>query len=238
MATTGTYSFDPDIAEIFDEAFERAGIAPQAIGASHVRSALRSLKFMLNSEWSTIGVRQWQIQQGTQQMTSVGQTSFTLPVGAIDIMQAVLRRDGVDIEMTALSRSDYLVIPDKNVRGRPDRYFVDRQAGTRTVYFWQAAENTTDVIVYDYFRQMEDAGRMSNTLQMPVYALEACVTGLAYNLAVKFNIERAGGLRVAYGGEAYPHRIDGGALERMRQEDRERGDIHLYAAIEPRSARR
>lgn len=238
MATSGTHTFDPDIAEIFDEAFERAGIAPLAIGAAHIRSALRSLKFMLNSEWSTIGVRQWQIQQATQQMTSVGQTSFTLPAGGLDIMGAVLRRGGVDIEMTALSRNDYLVIPDKNVRGRPDRYFVDRQASTRTVYFWQAAENTTDVIVYDYFRQMEDAGRMSNTLQMPPHALDACAAGLAYRLAGKYNRDLIGQLAVEYGGREYPNRISGGALERMREEDRERGDLHVYAAFEPRTARR
>src|SRR5690554_5003546 len=170
MATTGTYTFDPDIAEIFDEAFERAGLAPQGIGASHIRSAIRSLKFMLASEWSTIGVRQWQIQQFTQPLTSVGQTTFTLPAGVLDIMQAVLRQGGRDIEMWALTRSEYMQIADKQQKGRPDRYFVDRQAGTRTVFLWQAAENTTDVIVYDGFRQIEDVGEMANTLQMPPHA--------------------------------------------------------------------
>lgn len=238
MATTATYTFDPDIAEIFDEAFERAGIAPLAIGAAHVRSALRSLKFMLNSEWSTIGVRQWQIQEVQQPITEVGQKTFTLPAGGLDIMQAVLRRGNADIEMTGLSRSDYRIIVDKDQRGRPDRYFVDRQSATRTVYFWQAAENTTDVIIYDLFRQMEDAGRMSNTLQMPSYAFDACAAGLAYRIAGKYSRDRMRELAVEYGGAGYPDRITGGALERMRQEDRERGDLHVYAAIEPRSARR
>lgn len=237
MATTGTYTFDPDIAEIFDEAFERAGLDPRAIGASHIRSALRSLKFMLNSEWATIGVRQWMIAEGSAEL-EVGQTSFTLPAGAIDIMQAVLRRNGHDTEMGTMSRSDYLALVDKDRPGRPDRYFVDRQAGTKVVRIWQAAENATDIIVYDYFRQIQDVGEMANTLQMPAHAFEACVAGLAYNLAVKFNADRVSLLRVAYGGQGYPALINGGALERMRQEDRERGDLHLYAAYEPRSARR
>jgi hypothetical protein len=237
MTTTGTYTFSPEIAEIFEEAFERAGMAPQGIGGAHIRSALRSLKFMLNSEWSTIGVRQWMIDQG-QETLSVGQTSFALPAGAIDVLHAVVRRNGQDIELDMVSRGDYLAIVDKHQKGRPDRYFVDRQASGPVMYIWQASENNTDVIVYDYFRQMQDVGEMTNTLQMPAYAYEACVSGLAYYLAVKFNPERAMGLRVAYGGAGYPARIDGGALERMRQEDRERGDLHLYAAIEPRSARR
>lgn len=235
MSTTGTYTFDPDIAEIFDEAFERAGIAPQALGASHTRSALRSLKFMLNSEWATIGVRQWMIDQGTQEL-ELGQASFALPPGGIDIMQAVLRRAGSDTELYPISRSDYLIIVDKNQRGRPDRYFVDRQAGAKVVRIWQASENATDIIVYDYFRQMQDVGELSNTLQMPAHALEACVAGLAWRLAVKFQPERARALEVYYRGPD-PNRI-GGCLEHMRQEDRERGDIQTYAAFEPRLARR
>src|SRR5690606_41706074 len=61
-------------------------------------------------------------------------------LGGLDIMQAVLRRGGSDIEMTPLSRSDYRIIVDKDQKGRPDRYFVDRQSSTPTVYFWQAAD--------------------------------------------------------------------------------------------------
>lgn len=237
MASTGTYAFQPDIAELFDEAFERAGIAPQGVGASHIRSALRSMKFMLNSEWSTLGVRQWQIHQGTQTLTA-GMASFTLPAGAIDMLQGVLRRGGNDTELYPISRSDYLTLTDKDLRGRPDRFFVDRQASGPTVYLWPCGENGTDVLVYDYFRQMQDVGQMSNTLNMPSHAWEACAAGLAYNLALKFNVDRVNGLRQAYGGTGYPAVINGGALERMRQEDRERGDIQLYPAFEPRMARR
>lgn len=238
MTTTSTYAFDPDIAEIFDESFERAGVAPSAIGASHIRSALRSLKFMLNSEWSTIGVRQWMIAEGSAPLTTVGQKSFTLPAGGIDIMTATLRRAGTDTEMYPISRDDYRIIADKDLQGRPDRFFVDRQAAARTVFFWQCAENTTDVIVYDYFRQMQDVGEMANTLQMPPHALDACCAGLAYRLAGKFNEDRVGRLRIEYGGAEYPAKITGGALERMRQEDRERGDLQTHAAFEPRLSRR
>jgi len=237
MATTGTYAFNPDIAEIFDESFERAGIAPSAIGVGHIRSGLRSLKFMLNSEWSTIGVRQWQIAQGTQTLAP-GMASLTLPAGGIDIMQAVLRRAGNDTELYPISRSDYLVITDKDLRGRPDRFFVDRRATGAVAYIWPCGENGTDIIAYDYFKQMQDVGEMSNTLNMPSHAWEACCAGLAYNLAVKYSPERIKLLAVAYGGSEYPHRINGGALERMRQEDRERGDIHLYAAYDQRLSRR
>lgn len=233
MATTGTYAFDPDIAEIFDESFERAGIAPQAIGVSHIRSALRSLKFMLNSEWSTLGVRQWMIHSGTATLTA-GQSTFSLPAGALDLLCANLKRGDTETEMFPIGRDDYRIIVDKTVRGRPDRYFVDRAAATKTVYIWPAAENGTDTIVYDCFRQMQDVGEMANTLNMPTHALDACCAGLGYRLAAKFNPDRVELLRQEYGGSEYPHKINGGALERMRQEDRDRGDLNTTAAYEPR----
>jgi len=235
MASTGTFTFDPDIAEICEESFERAGVAPAAIGASHTRSALRSLKLMLNSEWSTIGVRQWMIPEATQALTA-GQASFTLPVGGIDVLAATLRRNGADTEMYPISRDDYRILADKAQRGRPGRFFVDRQAGSKVVRFWQASENATDQIIYDYFRQMQDVGEMANTLQMPTHAFEACCAGLGWRLAVKFNVDRARMLETYYRGPD-PNKI-GGCLEMMRQEDRERGDIQTYAAYEPRLSRR
>lgn len=236
MATTGTYNFDPKLAELLDEAAERAGMDPVALGAAHIKSAMRSLKFMLNSEWSTIGVRQWMVEQATQSL-SEGDKTFTLPAGAIDVLGAVLRRDGKDTEMYPISRQEYLILVDKDSRGRPDRYFVDRQAGAKTVYFWQAAVNSTDVIVYDFLRQIEDVGNMQSTFELPAYAFDAAADGLAMRLAQKFNRERYDELRVSYGGPAYPERL-GGRLERLRQEDRERSDIEIRAVYEPRTGRR
>jgi hypothetical protein len=222
--TSGSHSICPRVHEILDEAFEIAGMDPSAIGTGHITSSFRSLKFMLNSEWSTIGIRQWMVQQGTQAM-SVGLDSFTLPTGAIDVMGMVLRRNGRDTEMYQISRDEYLKIVDKNLQGRPDRYFVDRQASGVTVKFWQLGENTTDIIVYDYLRQIEDAGALRNSLQIPPIALNAMVLGLAFRLALKFAPERAAAIGALYRGPD-PNRI-GGALDQLRQEDRERSDIEI-----------
>jgi hypothetical protein len=226
MPSTGTYTFDPAIAEILDEAFERAKFDLAAVGHTHIRSALRSLKFMLNSEWATLGIRQFMVQQLTQ-ATTVGMQSFTLPTGCIDLLGAVLRRNGNDTEMYRIARDEYLTIVDKDSSGRPDRFFVDRQPGltAKTVYIWQAGSNTTDTIIFNVFRQLQDPGNMQNTLQLPAHALEAMVAGLASKLAMKYDKANAQALHVYYRGPD-PNRI-GGVLDLMRQEDRDRGDISL-----------
>jgi len=240
MTTTGTYSFDPQLAEILDEAFERAGVDPAAPGTHMIQSARRSLRFMLNSEWASFGQKQWLIAEGTETMT-VGKVDFYLPPGAVDILDAVLRRNDKDTEMYGISRDEYLTLVDKSSRGRPDRWFLDKSTGRKHAFIWQAGSNTTDVMVYNYFRQMQDATgtntSLKATLEMPVYAAQACVTGLAFRLAEKFNRDRMADLRTEYGGPMFPTEI-GGHLKQMLSADRETGDIDLYAAYEPRRSRR
>lgn len=243
MSTTGTYEFDPKLEEILAESYERAGVDAAAIGAPLLEAAFRSMRLMLNSEWSTLGYRQWTIQRA-EQATTVGMTDFLLPPGAIDIIAAVHRRNTKDTELYGISRNEYLTIVNKALQGRCDRYFVDRQAGPlgRKCFIWRAGANTTDIIVFDYFSQIQDAVNSESDgamgLNLPAHAFDAMCAGLGMRLAQKFNPERYLMLAQAYGGSDYPNRITGGALERMRQEDRERGDITLYGNFEPRTGRR
>lgn len=236
MTTTATYTFDPTLDEIFAEAFERAGVDPSAPGGRHLKSFFRSLRFMLNSEWSLNGVRQWMMQQETQVLT-VGTGSFVLPAGAVDVIEAALIRNDKRSEMYMISRNEYLMLVDPGITGRPDRYFVDRQAGPMTFNFWRKTDSVGDAIIYNYFRQMQDTGAaLQNTLQMPAYAQEAMVAGLAAHLARKFNKPMFADLWLYYWGPDVNK--PGGVFDRLRQEDRERGDIELSGIFEPRTARR
>lgn len=237
---SNTYSFDPQLAELIDEAFERAGVDPSAPGQNMLAAARRSLRFMLSSEWSTFGFNQWQIHQGTETMT-VGKADFNLPPGGIDIWDAVLRRQDRDTELYPISRDEYLTLTDKTKQGRPSRFFLDKQTGRPRVFFWECGANTTDIIVYNYFRQMADvagsAPSLKATLDMPVTSMECAAAGLAWRLALKFNPTREEVLRKYYGGPNYPEK-NGGAIELMRQANRDRADLDLYSAYEPRTTRR
>src|SRR5437764_7519352 len=115
MPTSGTSAYAPLVRELFDEAFERAGVDITAPGTTHLKGAFRSLRTMLNSEWSTIGIRQWQIAEGQVHTVAVGEVSFLLALGELDITEAVLRRPGSgstssDVEMRAITREEYTEI--------------------------------------------------------------------------------------------------------------------------------
>lgn len=222
---TDLYSFDPDLADAIEEAFERAGIAPIAIGQAHIDSVLRSMRYMLNSEWSLLGMRQWMIVQDTY-TTVTGQPYFDLPTGAIDVFNMMLRRQFADTQMYGISRSDYDAISTKGVEGRPNQFFVNKSYNRLRVYMWPVPENDTDTVVFDYLRQVSNAGQMYNTFQMPPLALDCFVTGLAMRLAQKFNRDRYNELRVEYGGPKYPEQ-QGGKLLHIRAQSGENADLQF-----------
>lgn len=194
MATTGSFLFDPNLAVICDEAVERAGMNLQEITGEHIISIRRSAGFLLSS-WSNRGHRQWTFEE-VQETVTPGQVSFDLPVGTIEVQSAVVRRNGVDTEIYPISREDYLILHDKNLIGRPDRYFVDRRRDTDIgvnnvqVFFWLAGENTTDIIIMNVYKQMEDVGNAQNTLDIPFRFQEAFVAELASRVAMKYNEAR------------------------------------------------
>ncbi len=190
MASTSTFLFDPNLATICDEAVERAGLNLQDITGTHIISIRRSAGFMLSS-WANRGHRQWTFEQVTETV-AVNQVSFNLPVGTIEVQSAVVRRNGVDTEIYPISRSDYLILHDKNLIGRPDRYFVDRRVDAAgilqvQVFFWLAGENTTDQIIMNVYKQIQDVGNAQNTLNVPFRFQEAFVAELAAKVAQKYN---------------------------------------------------
>lgn len=232
MSITSNFAYlAPEVAEYFEECFERAGVDPLAIGQTHIDSALRSVKFLF-SEWNTYGIREWMVDQVPQTMQA-GEPSFDMPVGTLLVLNAVLRRSNRDTPMYPMSRAEYLEVPDKTVPGRPSRYFEDKRYDRVTIKTWQVAENSTDIMVIDYLKVMSAPGEMGNTLQLPPMAYECFASGLAMRLAQKYNLDRYNQLRVDYGGSRYPQEL-GGKLFHMRAATGENTDVKFSF----RSARR
>lgn len=200
MATTGTFITDPNLAAYTEEAAERGGLDPKAIEGDHITSIRRSVGFIL-SRWSNLGFRQWTFSQNVHNPAVVGENEFDLPEGAIDVNMVVLRRNGVDTQMYPISREDYTLLHDKDLTGRPDRYFIDRRRDTPgdsvpiRMFYWLAAENLTDAIISDVYFQIEDGGNAQNTLDIPFRFQEAFVAELSARIAQKYKPERYRDLR-------------------------------------------
>lgn len=131
MSTTGTSVFNLEMNDLIEEAFERCGLELRT--GYDFRTARRSLN-LLTIEWANRGINLWTIEQGQIPMNT-GQALYALPVDTIDILDAVTRTNNgsssnqIDINLSRISESTYITIPNKNTTGRPIQMWVNRQSG-------------------------------------------------------------------------------------------------------------
>jgi len=197
MATSGSTDFEPNVTEFIEEAFERCGIELRT--GYDLRTAKRSVNLML-AEWANRGLNQWTIEQATQTVTE-GTTTYTLSNNVIDILDVVCRRTvndtQTDINMSRLSRSEYINIPNKTTKARPNQYFLDKQISP-VLNIWPAPENSTDVLVFNKLVRMDDADNAKNTMDMPFRFYPCFTAGLAYYISMKKAPEKTQLLKQIY----------------------------------------
>ena len=135
MATSGTNTFNLDVDQVIEEAFERCGINSRS--GYDLKSARRSLNIML-AEWANRGINLWTVELRTLTLTG-STTSYTLDSDLVDILEAVLFKTSdttTDIEVDRISRAEYLNISTKSSEGTPVQYFLERGASTPTLYLY------------------------------------------------------------------------------------------------------
>lgn len=193
--TTNTTSFNLDLNNLVEEAFERCGVELRT--GYDLRTARRSLN-LLTIEWANRGINLWLVEQGQITLTT-GTITYDLPVDTIDLLDHVIRTgtgtNQIDINISRISGSTYSQIPNKNATGRPIQVWVNRQSGatnsTGTVQYpqinvWPAPDpSTTYTFVYWRLRRIQDAGNGINGQDIPFRFLPCMVAGLAYYLSLK-----------------------------------------------------
>ena len=212
MTTSGTRSFNLDIAEAVEEAYERCGIEVRT--GYDVKTARRSMNLMF-ADWANRGLNLWTVAQGTTTLTQ-GTSVYTLGEDVADILEMVLRRDNTDYEVERISRGEYLTFPNKTNQGRPSQFYYNRQIAPE-ITLWQTPENSTDQLVYYYVQRIEDAGAYTNTTDLPWRFYPCMVAGLAYYIAMKRAPERMQMLKAVYEEE----------FQRAADEDEDRVPLKL-----------
>ena len=213
MTTTATATFNLDLNDLVEEAFERAG--SELRSGYDLRTARRSLN-LLTIEWANRGINLWTIEQGQIPLIT-GQVTYPLPVDTIDLLDQVIRTNAgsasnqTDINISRISESTYSTIPNKLTQGRPIQVWINRQSGATTptgvnaptINVWPTpnAPDNQYMFVYWRLRRINDAGDGVNTQDIPFRFLPAMVAGLAYYLSVKIqgtDPNRVMGLKADY----------------------------------------
>ena len=121
--TTGTTAFNLDMNDLIEEAFERCG--------QELRTR-RSLN-LLTIEWANRGINFWTVEQGQIPLVT-GQAIYPMPVDTINLLDTVIRQSNgtsnqIDINISGISESTYMSLPNKLAQGRPIQMWFNRQSG-------------------------------------------------------------------------------------------------------------
>lgn len=126
--TSGTASFDLDLNELVEEAFERAGRELRT--GYDLRTARRSLNIMF-ADWANRGINMWTIEPGIVNLVQ-GQNTYALPGDTVDLLEHVIRTGAnvmstqADLTITRISVSTYATLPNKLQQARPIQVWVQR----------------------------------------------------------------------------------------------------------------
>ena len=232
MTTSGTTTFNLDLNNLVEEAFERCGTEMRT--GYDMRTARRSLN-LLTIEWANKGINLWTIEQGSIPMVQ-GQVTYDLPVDTIDLLDHVIRtQSGInqtDINITRISVDTYSTIPNKLAQGRPIQVWINRQSGADytvtpvvgvdypKINVWPTPDQSNYyTFVYWRLRRLQDAGNGTTTPDIPFRMLPAMVAGLAYYMSIKIPdaLPRVEMLKAMYD-EAWQMAAD---------EDREKASLRL-----------
>ena len=219
MATSGTATFNLEIAEVIEEAFERCGL--QTKTGYDIETARRSLN-LLSLEWANRGLNFWCVAEGTAS-TTASTSTITLPSDTIDLIEYWIR-DGTgtsqnDLPLSRFSVSQYSTIPNKKTEGRPVNIYIDKQRDAPVAYLWPTPDKVY-TFAYQRIRRIEDTGSVGSTNpDVPARFLPALVSGLAFQLSQKYpeSFVRSSELK-----QEYEYQWD-----LAQSEDRDRASVHF-----------
>ena len=149
--TSGTASFNLNLTELCEEAYERAGFEMRT--GYELRTARRSLN-LLFADWANRGINMWTMEQGTITLTP-GLNTYPLPLDTVDLLDHVIRTNPndtstqADLTITRISVSTYATIPNKLTSARPIQVWVQRLNGQvyPTGYTVASAVAATDTTI-------------------------------------------------------------------------------------------
>lgn len=222
MPSSGTTQFSPDIVELLEEAYERAGLEMRS--GYDFRTGVRSFNFLM-AEWANRGMNLWTLEESTAAVTA-GDSTYDVS-DAVDVVEHFIRTgtgtSTLDVKLQRISVSEFSDISNKLVRGKPTQIFVQRLKDKTTLNLWPVPDQSY-TLVYWKLSRLDDAGSATSTTDMPYRFLPALVSGLAYHIATK---KPQAAARVPILKQIYEEQF-----EMAADEDRDRASVWLTPWIE------
>jgi hypothetical protein len=202
MTTSGTATFNVDLGEALEEAFERAGL--EFYSGYDFATGRRTMNFLM-ADWASRGLNFWTIDLETTTLVA-GTAEITCAADTVDVLDMMLRTGSgtsqQDLQINRIPFPTYANISNKNITGRPIQAMITRGTAAVTITLWPVPDgSTTYTLAYYRLRRMEDAGTGgTSNPDVPFRFIPALISGLAYHIALKKSkdAERIIGLKALY----------------------------------------
>ena len=234
MATSGTHTFNLDVAEIIQEAYERVGFDVKS--GYDLVTARRSLNLLL-TKWVNEGVNLFTLDLTTLTLTKDTATVNLAANQYLDIIDATTRDTNsspvTDTECERISLSEYLNYPNKTNSGKPVQFAVERNSqfdnsGTANhkIYLFPVPDQTYYQLHCWTIRYPQDiTDTYTQNPDVPRRYLPALISGLAFELANK-NSDKVDATRRAELKGIYNEE-----WQFAKEEDRERASFYIQPKI-------
>jgi len=134
----------------------------------------------------------WEIAKQEITLTE-GTSEYTLNSFDIDILDVYIERtdNGVttDLGLDRIDRNEFINIPNKTTKARSTDYWLERLKSP-VIHLYPTPENSTDKLIYYVWRTIEDANAQVNDIDIPTRFMPCLVSGLAYYLCLKKNVQK------------------------------------------------
>ena len=182
MAVSGTYDFNLDIDEVIQEATEMIG-GEDTLGHEPA-SARRSINLMLK-DWQNRGVLLWTTSVSNVTV-SASLANYSLSSSTVDALEVVINRDDTDLQLERITPEEYLLIPTKTQKGRPNQYSIRRGRDNPVLSLWPLPDNSTDILKLEIVSELQDVNKSAiQNADLPKRFLPCLTCGLAYYMAMK-----------------------------------------------------
>jgi len=196
MPTSGNSTFNLNRDSIVRRALRMVGAFTSTDSPRPEQSAdaIQILNTMLKT-WSVEGFL-W-LRQFINITLVAGQNNYLLGPGSVVPIDRPIHvfnvnrksSSGNEIPMIQLTRSDWMLIPNKTTQSTPVQFFYDAQTTNGALYVWPCPQvGTTDTLVLDADRQIDIMDDNLNDFDFPPQWYDAIVYSLAIRLAPEYGM--------------------------------------------------
>lgn len=191
MATSSTSTFDLPRDRMIRRALQLAQVleASQQPSADDIDLGADLLQIEL-LELQADGANVIQTTRTTLDLVD-GTAEYTLPSDTFDVQidgnnfaGTIVASTGTETPLRAISRLDYLSIPDKDVEATPTLVFVERLVDQVKVCFWPVPDDSTLDYRYAQIRLARDSSPGTVTMDASRRWQKALTFALAYQLSI------------------------------------------------------